>query len=87
MCRIPTTHEFADIRNRYAETPLTEAEFKMLTPRDQDRVKRMALKREADGYASAFSGLWGSTNAVPYNRCRRIGAYSVHVSSDYKLYY
>ncbi|EJC97581.1 uncharacterized protein FOMMEDRAFT_130419 [Fomitiporia mediterranea MF3/22] len=56
----------------YTENPLTEAEFNLLNPRDKDKVQRLALRRESDGFASGLSGMWGVGNAVGYARCRRI---------------
>lgn len=62
-----------DVVYSYTEFTLTEPEFKDLSPRDQDRVQRMALRREAGGYGSALSGMWGASNTVSFNRCMRIG--------------
>lgn len=53
----------------YSRTPLTEQEFKMLSVREKERVKRMALLRENNGqYGSTRSAL----NEIPVERCRRI---------------
>ncbi|KAL5494746.1 hypothetical protein ACEPAI_207 [Sanghuangporus weigelae] len=56
----------------YTDLALTEPEFKDLSPREQDRIQRMALRREAGGFASAFSGMWGASSTVSFSRCKRI---------------
>ncbi|KAI5122374.1 hypothetical protein M0805_004131 [Coniferiporia weirii] len=56
----------------YLENPLTETEFSTLSPREQDRVKRLGLMRESGGYTSAFAGMWGTASAMPMDRCRRV---------------
>ena len=65
---------------------MTEAEFKSLSPREQDRVQRMVLRREAGGYGSAFSGMWGSAGQVPFSRCKRIGEFRLFHIDDPTLF-
>ncbi|KAH8110619.1 hypothetical protein DFH11DRAFT_755532 [Phellopilus nigrolimitatus] len=61
-----------DIWREYTESGLTEIEFSTLSAVDQERIKRMALVRESGGYTSAFAGMWGTSCAIPADRCKRI---------------
>lgn len=58
--------------HRYTDNAITEAEFNELPPREQDRVQRVALKREAGRSANGFMGQWDAASTVALSRCKRI---------------
>lgn len=71
----------------YTEHALTETEIGTLSPHERDKVKRLALARESGAIGGGtMSAMWGSTAAIPVNRCKRIGQCQALPSQDCGLF-